>query len=327
MVEVTQGAMAGEQARTQRYRQAESAVWPRYGLAPAERFVELQRPAVRLRVLELGSGPPILFVPGTGGAGPGWAPLVAGLSGLRCLLLDPPNSGLSSRLDYAGREYGATIRQVLSGVLDALGLDRVHLVGSSLGNVSALRLAAAQPARVKGVVLLGAGPLPDGYRVPGILRAIASPLGAVMTRLPPSRRGVRAFLRAIGHRASLAAGRIPDELLDWHVAFDRETDTLRNERAMVRALVDWRHGRLRPGVTFADAELAAIERPTMLVYGTADPTGTLDVFGRLVGVLPRGELQVIDGAGHMPWLDDPGAAADAVRRSLTISDDQREQTR
>ncbi len=148
-----------------------------------------------------------------------------------------------------------------------------------------------------------------------------------MTRLPPSRRGVRAFLRAIGHRASLAAGRIPDELLDWHVAFDRETDTLRNERAMVRALVDWRHGRLRPGVTFADAELAAIERPTMLVYGTADPTGTLDVFGRLVGVLPRGELRVIDGAGHMPWLDDPGAAADAVRRSLTISDDQREQTR
>lgn len=324
---MTQGATPGQQAKTQRYRQAEDAVWARYGLAPAERFVELQQPAARLRVLELGSGAPILFLPGTGGAGPGWAPLVARLSGVRCLLLDPPNSGLSSRLDYAGREYGTTITQVLGGVLDALGLDQVHLVGSSLGNVSALRLAAAQPARVKGVVLLGAGPLPDGYRVPGILRVIASPLGAVMTRLPPSRQGVRAFLRAIGHRASLAAGRIPDELLDWHVAFDRETDTLRNERAMVRALLDWRHGRLRPGVTFADAELAAIEQPTLLVYGTADPTGTLDGCGRLVGVLPRGELRVIDGAGHLPWLDDPAAAAEAVHRSLTISDNQRKETR
>ena len=303
-------------ARTRRYRQAERALWDHYGLAPTERFVELESPAVRLRVLEVGAGAPVLFVPGSGGSGPSWAALIRELSGFRCLLLDPPNSGLSSRLDYAGRDYGLVIADVLGGVIDALGLDRTHAVGSSIGNVSALRLAAARPARVDRVVLLGAGPLLAESSVPGILRVIASPVGAIMVRIPPSRRGARAVLRQIGHGPSLAAGRIAGELIDWRVAFDRDTDTLRNERDMVRALVRWRAGRLRPGVTFEDGELAAITQATLLVHGTADPTGTLDACRRAAGLMPRGEVELVAGAGHLPWLDDPAAVAGHVAHFL-----------
>jgi pimeloyl-ACP methyl ester carboxylesterase len=301
-----------ETASSARYRQAERALWEHYGLTPTERFVGLERPSLRLRVLEAGSGPPVLFVAGTAATGPSWGALVRELSGFRCLMVDPPNSGLSARLDYTGREYGRVIADVLGGVLDALGLDRARVAGFSLGNVSALRLAAAHPARIDRVVLLGAGPLLTESRVPGILRAIASPLGAIMVRIPPSRRVARSFLRQMGHGASLAAGRIPAELIDWRVAFDRDTDTLRNERDMARALVRWRRGRLRPGVTFEDAELATIAQPTLLVHGTADPTGPIAVARRATGLLPRGELRVVDGAGHMPWLDDPVAVAGEV---------------
>ncbi len=305
-------AAAPAESRTRRYRQAERALWEHYELEPTERFVELERPEVRLRVLEVGAGAPVLLLPGSGGSGPSWGALLRELGGVRCLLLDPPNSGLSSRLDYAGRRYGVAIADVLGGLLDALGLERTHVIGSSLGNVSALRLATAHPHRVERLVLLGAGPVPDGYRVPGILRVIASPMGAIMVRLPPTRRGVHALLRQIGHGASLASGRIPDELIDWRVAFDRYTDTPRNERDMVRALVSWRRGRLRPGVTFADAELAAVQRPALLVYGAADPTGTPEVFARVAELLPRGELQLVNGAGHLPWLDDPRTVADHI---------------
>ncbi len=304
-------------ARTQRYLDAERALWSRYGLEPNERFIELDRPAVRVRVLEVGSGPAVLFLSGTGGTGPSWGALVRELEGFRCLLIDPPNAGLSSRLDYAGREYRVAITEVLLGVIDALGIDRADVVGNSVGNVSALGMATAHPARVGRVVLLGAGPIPDGYRVPGILRAIASPLGALMIHLPPGRKGARSVLRQIGHGPSLDAGRIPAELIDWHVALDRDTETMRNEREMVQALVDWRAGRLRPGVTFEDGELAAIAQPTLLVYGTGDPTGTLDEFRRVVDLLPRGELRLVDGAGHIPWLDDARAVAGHVEGFLS----------
>jgi hypothetical protein len=73
------GSAAG--TRAERYRHAERAFWGFYGLAPTERFVTVGSPSVRLRVQELGSGAPVLFVNGTGGPGAYFAPLLAELGG------------------------------------------------------------------------------------------------------------------------------------------------------------------------------------------------------------------------------------------------------
>jgi pimeloyl-ACP methyl ester carboxylesterase len=42
----------------------------------------------------------------------------------------------------------------------------------------------------------------------------------------------------------------------------------------------------------------------------------VETWRRVVDLLPRGELQLIDGAGHMPWLDDPSGVAGHVKRLL-----------
>ena len=60
----------------ERYLDAETRLWQHYGLAPRNRFVDIARPRARLRVQEVGSGPPVLFIHGTIGPGP-WPPLVA----------------------------------------------------------------------------------------------------------------------------------------------------------------------------------------------------------------------------------------------------------
>ena len=298
-----------------RYRHAEQRLWSHYGLEPREHLVELSSPAVRLRVVEVGSGPPVLFVPGSAGTGPYWGPLVRALSGRRCLMLDRPGWGLSTPLDYTSIEYGAGVADLLRAVLDALEIDRADVVGASIGDVWALRLASRHPGRVGRVVLLGGGPIVAESGVPGIIRLIASPIGALMVRLPPKPSRVKAFMGRAGHGPSLDAGRIPEEYIRWRVAFERETDSMRNERAMVRAIVSWRTGP-RTGLAFDDAELAAIQRPTLLVYGTADPVGTVHIWRRVADLLPRGELQLVDGAGHMPWLDHPSAVADHINRFL-----------
>jgi pimeloyl-ACP methyl ester carboxylesterase len=77
---------------------------------------------------------------------------------------------------------------------------------------------------------------------------------------------------------------------------------MRHEREMVRAIVKGKS--YRPGLTFADAELAAIRPPILCVYGTADPVGSAEIWRRVAGVLPCGELRLVEGAGHMPWFDD-----------------------
>jgi pimeloyl-ACP methyl ester carboxylesterase len=301
-------------ARVQRYRQAERAWWAHHGLDPTERFIDLGSPAVRLRVLEIGSGQPVLFIHGSAGAGPVWAPLVRELNGVRCLMLDRPGWGLSSPIDYARYEYKALVANILRGVLDALGVDRTHLIGGSIGNVWALRLAAQHPSLVDRIILIGGGPLLPELPVPRIVRLLASPIGAIMVRLPETPRFVRGQLRQLGHGASLDTGRTLDAFVRWRVGLMRHTDSARHERAMIRAVASWRG--FRPGLTFEDRELAAIGQPTLHIYGTADPAGTVDIARRAVGLLPQAELHLVEDGGHVPWLDNPSQVGGNVSRHL-----------
>ena len=300
---------------TDRYRHAERVLWDHYGLQPTERFVDVDEPAARIRVVEVGSGPPLLVVHGTFGSGPAFATLARAMPNRRLLLMDRPGFGLSTAIGYRADTFGRVIADLQRAVLDKLDIDRVDVVGHSIGDVFALRLALHHPERVRRVVLLGAGPIVQEAGVPTPIRLIASPLGALMVRLS-SRRGVTmSMIRGSGHGPALADGRIPDVCIDWRVAVNRETDSMWNERAMVRALVDG--GRYRPGVTFGDSELAAIQQPTLMLYGTADSVGSPAIWRRVVGSLPRGQLSILEGAGHMVWLDDAAAVARQMEEFLS----------
>lgn len=296
-------------ARAERYLEAERRLWQHYGLEPDERFVKLDVPAARLRVLELGSGEPVLFVHGTVGPG-GWPSLIRELRGFRSIVLDRPGWGLSSAVDFRGQEYKTLVADVMRGALDALGLERAHIVGGSIGNVWALRLAAQHPSRVGRVVLLGGGPIVPEVGVPAVIRILASPAGALMVRLQGKTSVVRSMLRQSGHGASLDDGRIPAEFVDWRTALGRETDSMRHERAMVCAVV--RGKSYRPGLTFEDTELATIRHPMLHVYGTADPVGSTDLWIRVASKLPDSQSSIVEGAGHMPWFDESTRVGEEV---------------
>jgi pimeloyl-ACP methyl ester carboxylesterase len=85
---------------------------------------------------------------------------------------------------------------------------------------------------------------------------------------------------------------------------------MRHERDMVRSVLG-RSG-WSPGLVFTDAELRRIETPTRLVFGSADPVGDVDLWRRVIGLMPRGDLALVEGAGHMPWFDEPTEVAALV---------------
>lgn len=309
-------AMEATDEPTERYRRAERAVWSHYGLVPSERFIHVASPEVRLRVQEVGSGEPIVFVHGGLWPSTGLAPLVRELPGYRWILVDRPGAGLSSPIDWKNRDLGTAATDVMGGLIDGLGLARTHVVGHSIGGNFALRLAHGHPSRVGRIAILGASPVLPEMPRPGFFRVLVSPIGAILARLPQNQDRARDMLRQDGHGPSLDANRIPDVLFDWHVALVRNTRTMLNERAMIRDAVI-RGSAWRPGLNFTPLELDEIRQPLLYIIGSADPEGTVDYAKRIVGMLPSAELSVLSDAGHMLWLDDAARVGQTLRTFLS----------
>jgi pimeloyl-ACP methyl ester carboxylesterase len=72
----------------------------RYGLQVTQRHVDLIEPPIRVRVLEVGEGPPLLLLHGVTLLADHWAPLLAELAGFRCIAVDLPGHGRSDPVDF-----------------------------------------------------------------------------------------------------------------------------------------------------------------------------------------------------------------------------------
>ena len=254
----------------------------------------------------------MLFIGGSAGTGAYWAPLIRELPGHRAIVLDRPGWGLSSPIEYRGANLRDVAVTIIRGVLDELGLDRVDVVGQSIGGIWALHAARADGDRIGTLVLLGGMPNPE-VPLPAFIKLLRSPIGAVMVRAPMRPGMLHKQLEALGHGATLARGGMQD-FMAWRLDFQRHTPSMRHERAMVQAITTSQG--FRPGVHLDDGALADIAQPTLMVFGMADPAGTSELWRRYVERLPDGRLELVEDAGHNVFWDDPGGVGGTVRRFL-----------
>ena len=302
-----------------RYREAERRLWESVGVEPIEQRVHLGRTGVTVRVQEVGRGPAVVLVHGASNSGSSWAPLVARLEGFRRLILDRPGCGLSdplaTGLDDVAR-LGAFADGLIVDVLDALGLDHAHVVATSFGGYIALRTAAAHPDRIGRMVEFGWTIGAPIARLPVIMRLAGVPVvGRLLAAVPPNERAVRALFRHIGLRQALDAGRVSQEMLDCYLALLRDTHTMRNEiRAGPRVLRPLRG--MDDRVLLSPTLLAKIDTPLHFLWGEEDPFGGAEIARRFVAQLPNAELELVPGAGHAVWIDDPDRAATTTRQFL-----------
>ncbi len=302
----------------ERYTAAEARLFAAAGATPTQHRVHLDRLDVDVRVQEVGEGAPALFLHGGPNAGSTWAFLAARVAGLRCLLLDRPGTGLSDPLSRPlSPDRAGTYAELLAvDVLDAFGVERAHLVGSSFGGWVALRSAAAHPDRVDRMVQLGCPAFAPGFRVPTFMRALMVPgVRQLLHALPPIERMGDVTLKQIGHGASLAAGRIPQVFFDWYLAMQQHTDTFRNEGDMI-ARAGTVFGGFDRRLVLTDDQLAAVRCPTWFLWGRDDPFGGSEAARRTVAAVPGAQLELRADSGHLPWLDDVDHAARVVTRFL-----------
>jgi pimeloyl-ACP methyl ester carboxylesterase len=253
----------------------------------------------RVNVIELGSGPPVVFVHGLSGSWQNWLeqlPVFA--RDHRVVAVDLPGFGASEMPDWqiSISGYG----RWLDALYDALGIDVAAVVGNSMGGFISAELAIAYPARVERLVLVSAAGLTVEHqrhdRTLTVLRtldrrlaAYAGWLGTRSDTLARRPRARRMIFGLVAHRPDLLAGPLVAEQIrgSGKPGFVPALDALTSYPIRDR--------------------LPEIACPTLIVWGTKDwlvPVRDADEFARLI---PNARKVVWPKTGHMAMLERPAA--------------------
>lgn len=297
----------------EQFRIAETAFWQSVCVEPTEEWVTLSH-GENIRVQIVGDGPPILFIHGGSSSGANWAPLIAGMQDFRCIAIDRPGCGLSD--PAAGGRKPADMGEVedfadrlVADVLDGLAIERAHVLSTSYGGYFAMRGAAAHPNRVDRIVemtwMMGA---PIGY-APMSMRLAAIPgLGALMTKIPPTRFSIKMILKQIGLKRALESGRVSNELMDWFLALLRHTNTMANELKANPHVITPIRG-ISPKMLLTDDLIGKIKAPVLFIWGGEDPMGGETVARPFAAKFDNATVEMLPLAGHAPWIDEPDRCA------------------
>jgi pimeloyl-ACP methyl ester carboxylesterase len=301
------------------FEQAERRLLAACGVKVASRRVRLVDPPVGVRVLEAGDGPPLVLVHGSGMSASTWAPLMRYLTTHRLIAFDLPGFGLSDAFDYSGRPLRSHAVAQLTSLLDALGLEQVPIVGTSLGGMWALCLGLDAPDRVAAVASLGvpAVALPGMHGDPAFTALSTPGLRQLIARLrsPNVATTRRALARgAIGPRA---AQRAPEGFFE--VVHEGMRQPGYRTAMLTHMQLAMRFGRPRPENLISDPELRQLQAPVLMIWGDDDPYGGPQIGQRACELISDARLEIIPGR-HAPFLDDPercGALiADHLRRAI-----------
>jgi pimeloyl-ACP methyl ester carboxylesterase len=244
---------------------------------------------VRTRVEVRGDGPPLLLVMGIWGELRSWNPLLTRLHGFRTIAFDAPGIGGTQVPPYPLSL--PALGHFASGVLDAVGVRRAHVLGVSFGGLVAQQLATVAPRKVDRLVLVSTSS--------GLLHLPGQPaaLLRLLTPLPTHRTG-----RNVGR---IFGGRIR-----------HEPDLLpRLGLLPPRSVTSYLH-RLS-GLTGWWGMPWSIHQPTLVVTGDDDPIVPAANSRILTACLPHARLHVVPGGGHLVLFDSPAEVAPVIREFLS----------
>lgn len=294
--------------------EAEQRLFDYYGLDVKTHDVALAS-GLRVRVMESGSGPPLMLVPGGVGDGWIWAPLIAELNGYRLIVVNRPGGGLSDGVDHTQVDLRQLAVETLTAVVDYFQLEQMPVVCSSMGGLWSIWFALEQPERVQALLQFGCPALALNTSAPLPMRLMSVPLLnrlLVKAMIPGELEKARKMPEFLGHPETVGDN-WPEPMAACSYHFPRLPTYERAWLSLMESVLTVSG----PAPRYAcDADqLRQLQQPVLYVWGDNDPFGSVEVAREAVSITPNAELREVPG-GHLPWWDHPAACAHLVRAFL-----------
>jgi pimeloyl-ACP methyl ester carboxylesterase len=272
------------------------------------RFETLDTPVGRISTIQAGQGPAVLALHGLGGTKASFLPTLAALApSHRVIAVDLPGFGESDK-PIAAPYDAAWFARSQTGLLDALGIERAHVVGNSMGGRVAIEMGLGHPERVDKIVLLSPAVawLRDRRWAP-LVRALRPELGLIQLAPRPIVEGVVRRLIPGADEGWSAAG--VDEFLRAYL-------TARGRAAFYAAArsiyLDEPHG--DNGFW---TRLRRLSPETMFIWGRQDALVPIAFMRHVERALPAARHVELD-CGHVPQIERPRQAHAAMLDFLAL---------
>lgn len=251
---------------------------------------------VRIAFEEHGDGPPLLLIHGLGYGRWGWGPALASLAERhRVLALD--NRGIGASDVPAGPYSVRAMAEDAVAVLDAAGVGRAHVLGTSLGGMVAQAVATDFPDRVDRLVL--------ACTTPGGARAV--PFPEPTRRLLEQAQSLEPVVALHRFVENALAPDAPQALVEaivaLRVANPPDPGGWQGQAAAAAAFDGWER-------------LPAIAAPTLVLHGDRDRVVDPGNAPLLAERIPEARLELFAGCGHLFFWEQPARFAAAVGEFL-----------
>lgn len=276
----------------------------------ADALRETSTSAGTLRYYDIGQGPAVLFLHGSGPGVTGWrnfrGVLPTFAEQFRCLILEFPGFGVSD--DWGGHPM-VTAQGAVTPFLDALDVERVDIVGNSMGGGVGINTAITAPDRVGRLVTIG-----------GIGTNVFSPGPSEGIRLlqefteDPTRQRLIDWLNSMVYDQAL----VTEELIEERWALATDPETLAAARRMYGKAA---FSAMMSAMASSDAPLPwarmhKVAAPTLLTWGRDDRVSPLDMALIPMRTIPNAELHVFPRCGHWAMIEAKAAFESVVTAFL-----------
>ncbi len=258
-------------------------------------------PGARLYYVDTGGrGVPVVFMHAATGSSQSWEHQIPAFAaaGYRLIAFDRRGRGRTEVVPASGSQPGSAADD-LRALMDVLGIDRLHLVGTAAGAFATLDFAVSWPERLRSLVAANSI---YGIQDPGFLALIAG------LRPQPQFNMLPADFRELDPSYRAAD---PDGVQRW-----LEIERLGQPPAPLPPQKTRNHLTL--------ALLATITRPTLLITGDADLYAPPRVQRLLAERITHAETLIVAGAGHSAYWERPDVFNDAVLAFIRRVDRQTE---
>jgi len=253
---------------------------------------------IRTRVIEAGSGEPLIFLHGTGGHAEAFSRNIAAHAQHHHVIsVDMIGHGYTDApdIDYTMQ----TLLDHVRDLMDAMGLQKAAIAGVSLGGLIGAWFAIQHPARVSKLTLITAMLMPRDTTGKAELTDANNRTRAAATTL--TREAVRARLAWLMHKPEHS---ITDELVDVRHAIysqpGRGPIIARISNIIIGGLIDeaWTHAWSHP------RHLAGIRCPTLVVWTAHNPGMNVARAREGMGHIADARMVVFENSGHWPQWEE-----------------------